>query len=71
MVGGIASWCLIRLGRARCRIGFLLGQPVGLAVGGGMVGLGGERSPFAVTLTALQRRFLKRLVRRPTAHSGR
>jgi transposase len=63
MVGGIASWCLIRLGRARCRIGFLLGQPVG----GGMVAQGGERSPFAVTLTASQRRFLKRLVRRPTA----
>jgi transposase len=67
MVGGIASWCLIRLGRARCRIGFLLGQSVGLAVGGGMVAQGGERSPFAVTLTASQRRFLKRLVRRPTA----
>jgi transposase len=32
-----------------------------------MVGQGGERSPFAVTLTASQRRFLKRLVRRPTA----
>jgi transposase len=31
------------------------------------VGQGGERSPFAVTLTASQRRFLKRLVRRPTA----
>lgn len=67
MVGGIASWCLTRLGRARSRIGFLLGQPLGLAVGGGMVAQGGERSPFAVTLTASQRRFLKRLVRRPTA----
>jgi transposase len=32
-----------------------------------MVARGGGRSPFAVTLTASQRRFLKRLVRRPTA----
>ena len=32
-----------------------------------MVAQGGGRSPFAVTLTASQRRFLKRLVRRPTA----
>jgi transposase len=31
------------------------------------VAQGGRRSPFAVTLTASQRRFLKRLVRRPTA----
>jgi transposase len=31
------------------------------------VARGGGRSPFAVTLTASQRRFLKRLVRRPTA----
>ena len=31
-----------------------------------MVARGGGRSPFAVTLTASQRRFLKRLVRRPT-----
>jgi transposase len=32
-----------------------------------MVARGGGRSPFAVVLTASQRRFLKRLVRRPTA----
>jgi hypothetical protein len=32
-----------------------------------MVARGGGRSPFTVTLTASQRRFLKRLVRRPTA----
>jgi transposase len=32
-----------------------------------MVAQGGRRSPFAVTLTASQRRFLKRLARRPTA----
>jgi transposase len=32
-----------------------------------MVARGGRRSPFAVTLTASQRRFLKRLVRRHTA----
>jgi transposase len=32
-----------------------------------MVARGGGRSPFAVTLTASQRHFLKRLVRRPTA----
>ena len=32
-----------------------------------MVARGGGRSPFAVTLTASQRRFLKRLVRRHTA----
>jgi transposase len=32
-----------------------------------MVAQGGGRSPFAVVLTASQRRFLKRLVRRPTA----
>jgi transposase len=32
-----------------------------------MVARGGGRSPFAVTLTASQRRFLKGLVRRPTA----
>jgi hypothetical protein len=51
-----------------CRIGSLLGQPVGLAGWeGGMVARGGGRSPFAVTLTASQRRFLKTLLRRPTA----
>jgi transposase len=32
-----------------------------------MVAAGGERSPFVVTLRASQRRFLKRLVRKPTA----
>ena len=32
-----------------------------------MVAQGGARSPFVVTLTASQRRFLKALVRRPTA----
>jgi transposase len=32
-----------------------------------MVARGGGRSPFAVVLTASQRRFLKRLLRRPTA----
>ena len=32
-----------------------------------MVARGGGRSPFAVVLTASQRRFLKRLVRRQTA----
>jgi transposase len=32
-----------------------------------MVARGGGRSPFAVVLTASQRRFLQRLVRRPTA----
>ena len=31
------------------------------------MGQDGERSPFAVTLTASQRRFLKRLMRRPPA----
>jgi hypothetical protein len=36
-----------------------------------MVAQGGERSPFAVTLTASQRRFLKRLVRRPPPNSDR
>src|SRR6266508_254148 len=43
------------------------GRPVGWLVGGGMVARGGGRSRFAVVLTASQRRFLKRLVRRPTA----
>jgi transposase len=36
-------------------------------VGGRVVAQGGGRSPFVVTLTASQRRFLKALARRPTA----
>jgi len=67
IAGGIASSCLIRLGRVALRR--LPPRPAGGAGlwEGGMVAQGGGRSPFVVTLTASQRRLLKRPVRRPTA----